>query len=601
MTGLGASNGKRRRRLSHSGEDPLETYEEWDVTIPQLPPRSRLYRLEPIGIGTPYVESLTSYIARLAEAHCVTPKSLIMEEIMPIQSHTGQRVNYYSRLSKLWDNNAISLNGVTSAARQWVERLQALTTCENLRFLTMLTWANVIGLNKLLRYRKAWCPLCYEAWRQTHHVVYEPLLWALVSVTTCLKHRQPLVTSCPRCQMSSPFLTQAMRLGYCSHCGLWLGNALSLQAVGIISKNMEELNHGYWTTEVVGELLAGASHLPEPPGKEQIATMVSLYIRHYAKGNMSALARLVKLNVQTLAKYVRGTDVPYFDSLLHICSVLSITPLEFLTAKALPNQWMPQFIVDNLPLVSRGRRKSVSADDVQRIRQALEAVLSEERDPPSSLKEVADSIGYSTETMYRYCPDLSRRISARYRPHWTEDDMHRMKQELENALSSDEPISLTAVAQQLGCAYWVLRKRFPDLCRAVVKRYRDRFDYAQIHRRLQEILASDEESPSIEELARQMGYKSHIFQDNFPDLCNQVSRRHSAARREYREERAAANCREIRRVASLLHYQGIYPSTLQVSRQLGNLHITRGEEEHNAWRLALEELGYPTDHLKKNK
>lgn len=34
-----------------------------------LPSRSRLYRLAPIGLGTAYVESLTSYIIRLAEAH----------------------------------------------------------------------------------------------------------------------------------------------------------------------------------------------------------------------------------------------------------------------------------------------------------------------------------------------------------------------------------------------------------------------------------------------------------------------------------------------------------------------------------------------------
>lgn len=35
-----------------------------------------LYNLEPIGIGTPYVEGLTSYIVRLADAHCVTTGTL---------------------------------------------------------------------------------------------------------------------------------------------------------------------------------------------------------------------------------------------------------------------------------------------------------------------------------------------------------------------------------------------------------------------------------------------------------------------------------------------------------------------------------------------
>ena len=33
--------------------------------------------LPPIGLGTGYVEGLTSYICRLAEAHCVSPTNLL--------------------------------------------------------------------------------------------------------------------------------------------------------------------------------------------------------------------------------------------------------------------------------------------------------------------------------------------------------------------------------------------------------------------------------------------------------------------------------------------------------------------------------------------
>lgn len=110
----------------------MDRYEEWDVTIPPLPPRSRLYPLEPIGVGTPHVESLTGYIARLAETHCVTPKDLIMREIIPPQSQTEPILNYYYRMNKFWIGNALTLNGISPIARQWVERLQSLTSCENL-------------------------------------------------------------------------------------------------------------------------------------------------------------------------------------------------------------------------------------------------------------------------------------------------------------------------------------------------------------------------------------------------------------------------------------------------------------------------------------
>src|SRR5215469_5593562 len=49
-------------------KSPNEPYEEWKLQLPPISPRSVLYALEPMGIGTPQVECLTSYISRLAEA-----------------------------------------------------------------------------------------------------------------------------------------------------------------------------------------------------------------------------------------------------------------------------------------------------------------------------------------------------------------------------------------------------------------------------------------------------------------------------------------------------------------------------------------------------
>ena len=61
--------------------------EPWDLTRPAIPRRSRLYNLDPIGVGTPDTESLISYISRLAIAHSVTPRTLIIGEIYP---HLGR-------------------------------------------------------------------------------------------------------------------------------------------------------------------------------------------------------------------------------------------------------------------------------------------------------------------------------------------------------------------------------------------------------------------------------------------------------------------------------------------------------------------------------
>jgi len=75
----------------------VESYEEWDMTIPPLPSRSRLYCLEPAGIGTPYVESLTSYITRLAATHHISPTTLIKREILPLHDQGAIDPNHPTR------------------------------------------------------------------------------------------------------------------------------------------------------------------------------------------------------------------------------------------------------------------------------------------------------------------------------------------------------------------------------------------------------------------------------------------------------------------------------------------------------------------------
>src|SRR5687768_14088226 len=53
-----------------------------EVTI--VPERSRLYRKHPICVGTPLVESLTSYLCRVADAHSITIGTLLTRIVLPL-------------------------------------------------------------------------------------------------------------------------------------------------------------------------------------------------------------------------------------------------------------------------------------------------------------------------------------------------------------------------------------------------------------------------------------------------------------------------------------------------------------------------------------
>ena len=120
--------------------DVPSRFDTWPPAREAPPPRSRLYRLEPIGIGTPAVESLSSYLNRLAQAHCVMVTTLITHELLPRlgvlappRAHpppTPPRGGGHG----LGQHLARQINGLGRIAATWVEGLEALTGRRDLRF-----------------------------------------------------------------------------------------------------------------------------------------------------------------------------------------------------------------------------------------------------------------------------------------------------------------------------------------------------------------------------------------------------------------------------------------------------------------------------------
>jgi TniQ len=130
------------------------------------------------------VESLTGYIARLAEAHSVATGALLALELrprVPPGSGTASRKQGPQNSSFIYD--AHILNGLGECPRQRVQVLETLTGCVSLQGLTMLDWGQVISNCDLLRRVRAWCPHCYDSWQSTNQPVYEPLLWSICAVT----------------------------------------------------------------------------------------------------------------------------------------------------------------------------------------------------------------------------------------------------------------------------------------------------------------------------------------------------------------------------------------------------------------------------------
>src|SRR5215468_6862314 len=140
-------------------------YPFWDLSPPAIPARSRFHPLEPIGVGTGEVESLSSYLLRLAAEHCLPLAALFGEMMGPLvrESRPPSNTKYPGFLLH---NVARAINGVGVTAAACVQALESLTLRTDLRWLTTMTWQGVFSTKYWLRPARAWCPDCFQSWRR---------------------------------------------------------------------------------------------------------------------------------------------------------------------------------------------------------------------------------------------------------------------------------------------------------------------------------------------------------------------------------------------------------------------------------------------------
>ena len=122
--------------------DPV-VYRSWEQASPRaIPPRSYLYHVTPMGLGSAGGESLTSYLARLAAAHDISPGVLLTREILPKVREEFRRHDYQAihDVESTFLYDAHTLNGVGQRSQDWIDVLEQLTGVRGLKYLTMGTW-----------------------------------------------------------------------------------------------------------------------------------------------------------------------------------------------------------------------------------------------------------------------------------------------------------------------------------------------------------------------------------------------------------------------------------------------------------------------------
>ena len=424
----------------------LHEYEAWDHNTPLIPPVTRLYHFSPTGLGTPMVESLTGYIVRLAEAHCVSAGVLYWKEIRALAAK-GNIFTFHVTNDAGYSTHTI--NGLGSPAADFVRALETLTGRRDLSCLTLLTWRRVLPGHSLLRRCRAWCESCMYAWREANQPIYEPLLWTLQAVTICPYHRRILRQACPHCERQIGPLDSRSRRDCCSRCGQSLvPNGIDPASDSRMLPS-EELVWASWVTSALGELLATAPQIRCPPGRDRLARTVRLCVERFCSGNGSKLARLMGVGRGAVSGWQREKTTPGLALLLSMAYRLGISLGDLLLGS--PTLASSRGFVRDAPVgvnVRSQRRRTRHGWRINRaeVSRVLHTALSE-TPPPSeavtffdlraflgllkplfsvpvcgqiqkshnlSVEQVIRRLRHGSATIYRHFPDLCRQIARHY-------------------------------------------------------------------------------------------------------------------------------------------------------------------------------------------
>lgn len=372
--------------------EPLELQDNYDYSP------TKLYCLEPKGIGTSSVESLTSYIIRLSEAHNVQLGRLISMFEPYLQS------NYLDLfLGKGNYTATYYINSSNHIAQDFVNACETLTGNNNLGQLTLTNWSG-IRKRDLIKEKRAWCPVCLQEMRERKQL-YEPLIWNVKLINICFKHKVLLEQSCPHCRFKGNVLHSFSRVGHCPKCKMFPGSS-----EGSVAKiNEFDLPWESWKYNVVEEMINCNDKLHNILTPTNITQLIRNMVQHIADGNQSEFARRLNLSLAMTNQWCRGCHIPELERLLGFSFYYRVSLVTLLSN--FPWQ-QNQFNTKALQYIIRKKQDVVNP---QQVREVLREIIDRNDNPPLSLAQVIKEVPYIESVLYYNAREECKLITAKYR------------------------------------------------------------------------------------------------------------------------------------------------------------------------------------------
>ena len=286
----------------------------------RVPPRSRLFGLEPIGVGSYKAEGLISYLNRLAKEHCISPRLMINKEFLPYMREVNS-----ARNTEFYRDYAKTLQSTGKYASKFVKTTEQLTLKPDMSLLSALPWCEIvpaIGTGLMAQHLK-WCNACLKEDRVNHGGIYFRLSWGYALYQVCSRHHQQLVDECPWCGKHQLFFPHHADLSRCYNCYGWLGTCAD-------EEKIIDDQHQLWRSNAIEDMVIHGKHAKEQITGELFRGRLRDLVNTFADGKKAKFSKMLGMTSATMATWMTKKQKPLFPQFLYLCHQIGMLPSEFL-------------------------------------------------------------------------------------------------------------------------------------------------------------------------------------------------------------------------------------------------------------------------------
>lgn len=385
----------------------IEVWEAKDLeALPQCHPiPTPLPPLRLLGLGTPLVENSHSYLIRQAyRCRASVPKLIEIHFVPKLDQKYPSAVKMGNHV--LMKKECVSLLGTGSFAKKWNGILCDTSGQSDLRYSSMILFAEFLSSQGLIRKTVAWCNQCSQEFLNSEGEVFCPLLWSLSNYEVCSIHNEPLQTSCPNCESDLPHLTTYRIPGICPFCGS-----------GLIVNSPKSTNcaspspYALWASKNLGQLLLNMQSPDFSPSKGLFISNISTLGKSNRFSGFLEFCEISGICCKALKRWSAPRTQVSIRSILNFSMMLSIDVTQLLT-REIDESEIPsrEDLIEQANHRRAIRKTGLSREKiVSRLNQEVKAKK------PKSLTSIAGDLDIDRSSLYKVDKELCRRITVRYR------------------------------------------------------------------------------------------------------------------------------------------------------------------------------------------